>query len=95
MAAVHKNGLFLIKFDSIAHILNNIHCVMSNGCKMYVLMLLSLVFYSIGVVLFALDLVKKKPVAREIWPEDNIWKDADEWAAFRRNRRASKVNLSF
>ena len=68
---------------------------MSNRCKMYVLMLLSLVFYSIGVALFALDLAKKKTVAREIWPEDNIWKDADEWAAFRRNRRTSKVNLSF
>lgn len=68
---------------------------MSKGCEMYVLMLLSLAFYTIGVVLFALDMVKKKPVDRNAWPEDNIWKDADEWAAFRRKRNISNVDLSF
>ena len=62
---------------------------------MYSLMLLSLAFYTIGAVLFALDLAKRKTVYRGTWPEDNVWKDAEEWDAFRRKRNTSNVDLSF
>jgi hypothetical protein len=95
LVVMHKNGIFLTKFDSASRILNTALCVMSEGYKMYMLMLLSLAFYTIGVALFAWDLVKKKPADRGAYPEGNIWKDAEEWSAFKRKRNISNVDLSF
>lgn len=67
---------------------------------MYSILLLSLVFYSIGTLLFALDIVKKnsthkrKPPYQHPWPEDNVWKDAKEWDAYRFKFKKPDIDLS-
>lgn len=61
---------------------------------MYAIMLLSLAFYTIGTVLFVLDLVKRRQDSKNAWLDENVWLDAQEWDNRRFNSRKSRVNLS-
>jgi len=61
---------------------------------MYIVSVLSIALFSFGICLFTFDLAKRKKAYEDKWLNDNVWKDASEWAAYNAKRTSSHIDQS-
>jgi len=60
---------------------------------MFFILVLSLVFLSIGAGLLMLEPAKIKRDCERKWLNDNVWKDAKEWEAYQSKRQSPSIDL--
>jgi len=60
---------------------------------MVFILVLSIVFLSIGVGLFMLDSAKVKIECESKLLDDNVWKDTKEWEAYQSKRQSHSIDL--
>ncbi len=60
---------------------------------MYIVFLLSIASFSLGICLLTLDLAQRKKRYEDKWLNDNVWKDTTEWEAYRAERTPPRVDI--